>query len=57
VGVGKSDTEKCIVSVDAISTEDSHFGCVASNVAYCFGFPGRLQSFKCWAWTFSPRTE
>jgi hypothetical protein len=57
VGVGKSDTKKCIVSVDSISTEDSHFGRVASNVAYCFGFAGRLQSSRCWAWICSPRTE
>ena len=57
MGVGKLDTKKCIVSVESISTEDSHFGRVASNVVYCFGFAGRLQSFRCWAWTCSPRTE
>jgi len=57
VGVRKSDTEKCIVSEDSINNEDSHFGRAASNVAYWFGFAGRLQSSRCWAWTCSPRTE
>jgi hypothetical protein len=57
VGVGKSDTERCVVSVDytRISTEDSHSGRAASNVAYCFCFTDRLQSSRCWAWACSPR--
>jgi hypothetical protein len=59
VGAEKSDTEKCVVSVDytRISTEDSHSGRAASNVAYWFCFADRLQSSRYWAWTCSPRTE